>query len=83
MCKEVMVNQSVIGVCITDTCIDGIESLTELFTEFLLLDEALPGLGFCTCKKYARSPWLQDCSLKTKEFKRSDIYATMQSFYNS
>jgi hypothetical protein len=30
------------GICITDTCIDDIESLIELLTEFLLLDQGLP-----------------------------------------
>jgi hypothetical protein len=33
LCK-VIVNQSVMGICITDTCMEGIESLIELLTEF-------------------------------------------------
>jgi hypothetical protein len=43
LCK-VIVNQSVTGICITDTCMEGIESLIELLTEFAARSGVAQGL---------------------------------------
>lgn len=60
LCK-VIVNQSIIGICITDItdiCIDDIESLIELLTEFAARPWVARGL-VSVYVKVSRSPWRQ------------------------
>ena len=73
-------NQSVIEICIIDTCIDGIESLIEFLRVFCYWISGCPGL----VSAYIIVSIVAGLGLKTKEFKMSggDIYtATMLSLH--
>jgi hypothetical protein len=61
------------GICITDTCIEDIESLIELLTEFLLLDQGCPWLGFCICKSILGA---HACRIAVEKLKNSKGVAT-------
>ncbi len=70
--------------CITDTCIDGIESLIEFLRVFCYWISGCPGL----VSAYIIVSIVAGLGLKTKEFKMSgDIYTTttttMLSLHNS